>query len=200
MYIVLTNLHHYIALLRFSSVRYGGGRYLQGGEYWGCGYLPLSPGSPLDSKEGGSSGQTYHWYKQDFTIKLNSCHMFSEIKRSGEDWSLYYKTKFLSNNVNFTIGKQFEEKNPGGKVVKLFFHVHVHSYPSVYVPIKFPLNIKYSGSGYLWRQYSGVSRSNWERRGTENFGVHRVRINFGRNHDSEYLFDFPDLDDAPGIS
>merc|ERR1712168_886430 len=42
-----------------------------------------------------------------------------EIKRSGEDWSLYYKTKFLSNNVNFKIGQQFEEKNPAGKVVKV---------------------------------------------------------------------------------
>ena len=30
-----------------------------------------------------------------------------------------FKTKAISNTVNFKIGQEFEEKNPGGKVVKV---------------------------------------------------------------------------------
>ena len=30
-----------------------------------------------------------------------------------------FKTKAISNTVNFKIGQEFEENNPGGKVVKV---------------------------------------------------------------------------------
>ena len=30
-----------------------------------------------------------------------------------------FQTKAISNTVNFKIGQEFEEKNPGGKVVKV---------------------------------------------------------------------------------
>jgi len=41
-----------------------------------------------------------------------------EITRSGQDWTMNYKTKVLSNSVSFTLGQEFEEKHNGGKVVK----------------------------------------------------------------------------------
>ena len=46
--------------------------------------------------------------------------MFSaEITQDGEDWSMSWKTSVISNTVKFKIGVEFEEKNPGGKVVKV---------------------------------------------------------------------------------
>merc|ERR1712062_802615 len=41
-----------------------------------------------------------------------------EISRAGDDWTMSFKTKAISNTVNFKLGQEFEEKNPGGKVVK----------------------------------------------------------------------------------
>merc|ERR1712241_558273 len=41
-----------------------------------------------------------------------------EITVDGEDWTMSRKTSVISNTVRFKLGVEFEEKNPGGKVVK----------------------------------------------------------------------------------
>merc|ERR1712045_199689 len=41
-----------------------------------------------------------------------------EITQDGEDWTMSWKTSVISNTVKFKLGVEFEEKNPGGKVVK----------------------------------------------------------------------------------
>eukprot|EP00091_Calanus_sinicus_P005514 TRINITY_DN1595_c0_g1_i2.p1 TRINITY_DN1595_c0_g1~~TRINITY_DN1595_c0_g1_i2.p1 ORF type:complete len:149 (+),score=45.26 TRINITY_DN1595_c0_g1_i2:46-447(+) len=41
-----------------------------------------------------------------------------EISKDGDEWTLSIKTSIMSQVVKFVIGKEFEEKGPGGNVRK----------------------------------------------------------------------------------
>ena len=57
------------------------------------------------------------------TVVINLFKIFdmfsAEITQDGEDWTMSWKTSVISNTVKFKLGVEFEEKNPGGKVVKV---------------------------------------------------------------------------------
>ena len=42
-----------------------------------------------------------------------------ELKKDGNDWELTFKTSFMNRTTKFTVGIEFEEKNLGGKAIKV---------------------------------------------------------------------------------
>ena len=41
------------------------------------------------------------------------------MKKDGDDWELTFKTSFMNRTTKFTVGVEFEEKNMGGKAIKV---------------------------------------------------------------------------------
>ena len=54
---------------------------------------------------------------------MGSVNPLIKISHSGDDWTIEFDAKVMSNCVKFTVGKPFEEKPPKGEgVIKVRFN------------------------------------------------------------------------------